>query len=227
VSWEDEIEGSQYVYSGARSEMADALARVRAVGAKSLSYVGVGMTALILRENEVAFKVGRDVTPVTYSWLEAEHEWLVDAHGVDPSHVVRPLGWFPDQLVLVHDYVEGRPFGWAPREVHDHWLELAKSMLPLDWGMPEYKDDSYVKTETGFVLVAATMANRLCGRLVAWLEEYLEGTRNPWTVGSLSHDTLAFLVRREVSEGCVDPAIGARLEARLAEGKEATRGKRS
>lgn len=226
MTWRDEIEGSQYVPAFAFPEMEDALARARAVGGERLSYVGIGMTGVVLREGEVSFKIGRTKDPTLFSLLETEYEWLLDAHRVDPKHVVRPLAWFPDEVVIVRDYVEGRPYGWAPREVGQHFDHLARQMVQLDWGMPEFKDDSYVRLgeapawltgeESDFVLVDGGMANRLCMRLVVWLEEWLDGERHPWTVGSLGKSTLAFLVRREVQEGCVDAKIGAALEARVA-----------
>lgn len=202
----------EYVPSVVRPEVDDAVRRALAAGAKPpLEYVGAGMVGLVLKDQKNrAFKVARHVSPLHFELLEREYEWLRDAHRIDPERTVKPIRFDPENLVLIKEYVEGRPYGWAPGSVHQHFSELAKRMEKLDWGAPEFKDDSYIQTEDGFVLVDAGMAQRLCQRFVRWLREVLNGKRHSWSVGTHPED-LAFLLRREVIEGCVDEKTAEKL----------------
>lgn len=204
VTWQDELDGAQWVHPAVVGDMDDVWGRALSVSEGPLEYVGSGASAVVLLDGKRVLKVARKRHPVYYSLLETEGELLQDAHAIDPAHVVKPHAFLADPIILVKDYVEGRPFGWAPTVVHDHFRELASALEKINWGPPEFKDDSYVRTEAGgFVLVDGGHAARLCGRLVRWVEDWLDGARHPWTIGGLDKQFLSFLVRREIQVGCV------------------------
>lgn len=203
MTWKQDLVGAEYVPQVLHEDMPDVWSRARSVAEGELEYVGAGASAVVLRDGPRALKVGRRRHPVYYSLLETEAELLADAHAIDPEHVVRAHAFLADPIVIVKDYVEGRPYGWAPGAVFDHFAALAGELEKISWGAPEYKSDSYVQTESGFVLVDGGHASRLCQRLVRWIEDWLDGARHPWTVGSFDTEFLAFLVRREIQEGCV------------------------
>lgn len=220
MRWDEAIDGWEFVPPGVEEDMDDVWARAREISAAPLSYVGAGGSAVVLRAGDLALKVARRRRPVYYALLEAEYEWLETAHPLDPDHVVAPVAFLSEPIVLVKHYVEGRAYGWAESNVHQWWQKMAKAMEALDWGMPEFKDDSFVRTETGFVLVDAGYAHRLCGRLVEWVDGIVSGRRHAWSIGALDREFLAFLVRREATEGCVEPAVAAEFERRLGGMKE-------
>ncbi len=215
VTWRDELAGAEWVHPAVVPQMDDVWARARTVTSDPLEYVGAGASSVVLRDGDRALKFGRWRAPTIYSMLETEGEFLADGHALDPEHVVRPRLFLADPLVLVKDYVPGRSFSWLPQTAQDWFVDFTMKLQAINWGPPEYKEDSFVRTDTGFVLVDGGHASRLCSRLVRWVEDWLDGARHPWSVGALDESFLAFLVRREVQEGCVTDESARRVLGRL------------
>lgn len=218
--WEMWITDPGAVHAAVRDEMADAVNRAtQSGGVPPYTYVGAGAKGIVLRDRRgYALKVGRPFGDPVYRALEAEYEWLRDAATVWPEAVVRVYDFDPRNVVVCKAYVPGRPYGWAPRSVSDQHRALCRQMEDLEWGCPEYKDDSYIQTPDGPVLVDADGPARLGSRLARFVGDWLVGRRPDASLGGL-RDMLPFLVRREVMEGALPPATGdAILNALAARG---------
>ena len=188
-----------------------------------LTYHGMGMTGVVFSgQDGRAYKVYRSDTPMLRRMAFDEAEWLIDAGAVPAiAHLIPEVYELDEEnLVLVREYVEGTPGGWGTGSVSfDLHRAIEASMIPYGWSAPEYKEDSYVFDDDGnFTLVDASMPHRLCDRALRYVEDILEG-RRPW-YDSTPGD-LAFDIRREMFEGCVDEDRAERaLETLYAMGAE-------
>lgn len=209
-------------------ELPDAVHRALQAGARvPLRYLGAGMTAIVFGDAEGkggrAYKVGRRPSSATnVRTLTTEAEWLADAQKVPAIRglVVRHVAFRPDLLVIVNREVprESRPAGrdfWAVHQT------IAAAMKTRGWGQPEYKDDSYVWTAKGPVLVDASSTLRFGPRLLAYARDIAEG-RRPWLDESLRD--LLWELRMEASDGRISEQDAA-FVSRLLEWAAAAKGK--
>ena len=215
--WYGALINPEAVHASIRTEMSGAVVRAAAVGSVGpYEYVGAGATGIVLRDQDgYALKVGRPYGAIVYGMLEAEYEWLRDAATIWPAAVAPVYAFDPASVIIVKAYVSGRPYGWAPGSVHDRHRDLCRRMERLEWGAPEFKDDSYICTADGPVLVDAGGASRLGNRLAAFVRDWMTGRRPAVSAKGLA-DMLPFLLRREVQEGALAAPVGEALIAALA-----------
>ncbi len=162
---------------------------------RDLVLVGEGMEGTTFRSGKLAYKVGR------HGSLRDSADWLETASKSKARGLVARFVRFDDSKnVLVKAYVPGRPAnGWNDAQlVRDTFEQISKAMLAKDWGMPEFKYDSFVIGSSGIRLVDSGRANRLFDRLTAYVEDVLAGRRS---LGRYErYEDLAFYVRRELGE---------------------------
>ncbi len=162
-------------------EVPGAVHRALQAGARvPLRYLGAGMTAVVLGDAQGrAYKVGRHPhSPTNVQTLTTEAEWLADAKKVPAlsGRVVRFVRFIPQLLTIVNEEVvrENRPGG---RDLWDTHQAIAALMKPRGWGPPEYKDDSYVWSAHGPVLVDASATLRFGPRLLRYALDIAAGRR--------------------------------------------------
>ena len=182
-----------------RREARDAAERAEEAGAASpLTWMGIGMTSIVLCGAEYhAWKVGRHPEdPTNYRMLEDEADWLRAARGL--KHVPELYAFHPDQVVVERECVWGKAGSWSnARElflIHD---ELRTQMVTRGWTVPEFKEDSFVKGQHGWMLVDCGFAQRIGETLLEYTIQCLEGRRREL----LPPNDLAYYVYREVGFG--------------------------
>ncbi len=147
-------------------EMPTAVQRALDAGARPpFTYKGAGLTGIVLcDENNHAFKVARELDD---GMLQSEAEWLEIANRVPAlkRHVAEFYAYHPKQHVLEREcvqqkvakpYVKGLPYV----SLYDVHRMIENAMVPHGWSAPEFKADSYVRSERGPVLVDAGFARR-------------------------------------------------------------------
>jgi hypothetical protein len=105
---------------------------------------------------------------------------------------------------------------WAVgKKVSELYDRVAPYMLAEGWTMPELKEDSVVFQENGQgKIVDAGSAHQISNRLLAWVEDILEGRRERESYDNDS--TLAHYIRREFGQKeKMDEARARRLLDRL------------
>ena len=88
---------------------------------------------------------------------------------------------------------------------------IVQRMAEHGWGPPEFKADSFIRTEQALVLVDAGMASRRGRTLVKFLREWLDGKRHPWSIGNDRASDLVFYVRIDMQDGLIPEATGMAL----------------
>jgi hypothetical protein len=182
--WEDLVVDYEYVHHVVRSNMPDLVGRAIAAGARPpLLYVGTGMTAVVLCDRQKhAFKIARQVPSPT---VEDEAEWLETASTVPGvyEHVAPFIAYHPRLTVLERECpVPGtgdETYHW--RRGHFLWdlhQSIRDRMEEHGWTAPEFKEDSYVFTAKGPILVDAGFAYRIGHRLLDYARDMLAGRRS-------------------------------------------------
>ncbi len=199
-----EIIDEQYAPAVVAPELAEAGDRAIKAGAtEPLTYIGAGMTGIVFLDSKgLGYKVYRWLSDSTRSMAVDEFEWLVAAQPVLESRVVRVMGFDENNLVLIREFIKGRPGRWGSN-LYDHHRALEQAMLPHGWGAPEFKEDSYVFPEDSPktpVLVDASMARRVGDVLLAYVDEIITGVR-PWLIER--PEDLGFALRAEASNGTI------------------------
>ena len=191
--------------------------RAMAAGAKApLEYIGAGMTSVVLRSGAQSYKVARNLSPTRHANFEDEAEFFAACMRVAwvREHVAELRGFDAQRLVIVKAYVPRDPTMRLSQYEHSLWevhKKIERLMLPHGWGAPEFKNDSYIPTARGAVLVDGTFTQR-CGKtLLKYARDLLDGRRPWWTE---TPRDLGFALRMEVGRTLTPEEI-APLEARL------------
>jgi hypothetical protein len=219
MSWERYFDrSSDYVYKGAIEQMPDIVDRaLRAHAEPPLMYMGTGMTAVVICDRRGnAFKTARRMAPIDAVFLNDEAEWLQTASRVIGvrEHVAKFKAFYPNLLVIKRECPVQSEDWWRHRgkEWDLHRLIEAR-MIPHGWTAPEFKEDSYVITENGPILVDATMAHRVGKRLLRFTIELIRGGRLVER-GSLSRPSdYAFYIRNELGRTITEKAAAPVLHA--------------
>lgn len=187
-----------------------------------LSYVGAGMTGIVFADKlkRRAYKVAR--SPVAKRTMSEEVEWFQAAER-DPfvsKYVLPRVKWDEKAGVRISPYMHGDHPRWKDEEqVRKLHEQIEKHMLKHGWTAPEYKPDSYVMTNTGPVLVDASMPQRVGRTLIRYTNDILE-ERRPAHGFDDSPTQLAYYVRREIKternpQGTIELDEGLATLARL------------
>lgn len=187
MSWEELVDGAEYVHKTALPQMDDIVARAIAAGAKPpLEYIGTGMTAVVFCVNGVAYKVARRERTRELRTLGTEAEWLETAKTVPwvKDHVAQIHHFDSENDVIVRECPmsapDRTPYRYGESKLWDlHYEEIGKRMLPYGWSPPEFKPDSYVITDRGPVLVDASFAWRVGQRLLNHANDLIQGRIEP------------------------------------------------
>ena len=186
--WKDLVVDHEYVDDDLPYLMPELVGRAIAAGAKPpLLYVGAGMTSVVLCDRQKhAFKIARQVSPSLHAkWLEDEAEWLETASRVPGvrEHVATFVAYFPQLDVLERICPIPGTSDETYRYRRGHFLwdlhhDIGDRMKAYGWTDPEYKENSYVLTAAGPVLVDAGFAHRIGHRLLDYARDMLAGRRS-------------------------------------------------
>ena len=224
MPWQEHVSDPYYVrnhgvYRHISDQLDDAVDRALAAGAvPPLEFVGAGMTGIVFCDaNSTGYKVARHRSAL---FLEDEAEWLDIANQIPGvrEHVARFIQYNPMNYVLVRECVRMKRTDWWKRptkllELHNR---IGNIMEQYGWSAPEFKEDSYVSTVRGPVLVDASMPHRLGRNAARFALDVLEGRRHLANPHDRLRD-LAFYVRREVTAGALPRDIANRIIRRIAE----------
>ena len=167
------------------------------------------MTAIVLCDARGhAFKIARDAT--NKSFLDDEADWLAVASktpGVR-EHVAKFIRYWPYYIVIERE-CPMPTLGYRRRDEHAifdlHYDVIGKRMNRVGWTAPEFKQDSYVITDRGPILVDASMAQRIGKVLLRYTVDLLRGRR---TTSDRPSD-YAYYVRREIGERTITERAAA------------------
>jgi hypothetical protein len=145
---------------GEAGEKAEELeARARGAGARGkLTFVGAGGEGTVLcDEHGKAFKIGRrELT------LRDEAAWMAMASKIASikQHIPRDVRYDADNDVIVRECLTKKVSGrrLSSTKLWDLHQRLTTAVMPYGRGRPEFKEDSYVITRRGPVLVDAGFA---------------------------------------------------------------------
>lgn len=224
--WTELVDDSHYVKSRQEwkyisSEMEDAVQRAIAAGAQPpLEFIGAGMTGIVLCEQRSggrAFKVARKRSAL---FLEDEAEWLAMANRIPGvrEHVARFYGYDAENFVVIRECARLKRTDWWKRspKLTDIHKRIGRLMEPYGWSAPEFKEDSYVSTARGPILVDASMPHRLGRNMVKFVLDVLAGRR--YQANRLERlQDLAYYVRREATEKAIPKEIANQVIWRIAE----------
>ena len=211
---------ARYVPATVRPQMPDIVGRALAAGAEPpLTYMGTGMTGVVVCVGAVAYKVARATQPIDHQIFEEEADWLAAAARVPAvaAHVARLHDFDPTNIVIIRDcpYADPEQSAWryGENKLHDLHQRIEQAMIPHGWTAPEFKPDSYVLTTRGPILVDASMPSRVGHELVQYIEALVAGDRPLWTTRP---SDLAFHVRMEANR-TISQAESDRLEVLIHE----------
>lgn len=193
-------------------EIDDAERRARAAGAadRELTFIGAGMEGITFCDDAgKAYKVGR------HGSLRDEAEWLKLASSIASvaPHVPKHVRYDGENNVIVREClvpVDRR----RPKKLWELHDRLARTVAPYGHGRPEFKEDSYVMTRRGPVLVDAGFANKHGDKLVKETLDVLND-RAP-AKDPLAYKDLAFAIRFERGRTIPEP-VANKLLRRLQE----------
>jgi hypothetical protein len=215
-AWRGYVSNADYVRAYV-DKMPDIVARALDAGARPpLTYVGAGMTAAVFCDDRGrAFKVGRELAPILFHLLSNEAEWL-EAAGKTPwvrdrvAHIYR---FHAEELVIERECPMPSEAAWYRYRgtTWDLHREIEARMIPRGWTAPEYKEDSYVVTDDGPILVDASMAHRVGKNLLRYTLEVLRGRRPVYTQDRPSD--FAFHLRMEVGKTLTETQVRPVLAA--------------
>ena len=198
----------------------DIEARARAAGARGkLSYVGAGAEGFVVCDDrDKAYKAAWRGHGAS-SGLEDEARWFQMAAKI-PSikqHVPTFARYNAEEDVLVRECVKPRKLGRdesRPRpnskRLWDLHQRLTAVMAPYGYGRPEFKNDAYVYSKRGPVLVDAGFAINRGGQLVKEAQRLLKQEH----IKPHDAEDAAFALRMERG-GTVPAPIANKLLARL------------
>lgn len=184
-------------------EVKSAVTRALALTDRPLRYVGIGMTSLVFCDDRgAAYKVAR--RPGKSDVLQDEAEFLATANQVPGlrDRVAKLYAYDWDLDVIVRSCPEPVEDSYKRRgKLHQLWREIADRISPYGWGPPEFKEDAFVITRSGPVLVDAGFARRQGRRMLAYVQDILRGKREKPERDRWSD--LAFYLRQEASAGAL------------------------
>jgi hypothetical protein len=164
IPWREHLD--EAAHHAVRPEVHEAAHRAVQAGAdgKSIKYVGAGMEGIVFESGGKAYKVARDKGRTEK--LRMEHEALKALGG---EHAPKVHGFSAEHAVLVREHVKGRPGRWGDKlsDVHD---TIAKKLKAQELTRPEFKEDSYIITESGPKLIDAGFVQatgKRAGRMLA------------------------------------------------------------
>lgn len=141
-------------------EIEDAERRAYAAGAEGeLEYIGAGMEGIVFcDERDRAFKVARSRN----HGLQNEAKWFRMAAKVASlkPHVPKHVRYDAKHAVLVRECVRAVPRALAPRKLFELHERFRETLAPYGYGRPEFKEDAWVMTRRGPVIVDAGFAAR-------------------------------------------------------------------
>ena len=164
-------------------ELVGVVQRALAAGARPpLRYLGAGVTAIVLADAQHrAYKVGRHPEhPHNLLGLDTEAEWLETAKKapVLKGQIVRIHRYDRALRVIINEEV---PHGTPKVYGYDLWTHhrtIAEAMkTKYEWGMPEFKEDSYVWSGNRPVLVDCSVHIRYGQRLLRYAKDIVTGKR--------------------------------------------------
>jgi len=136
-----------------KREVSDAFSRALMAGARRpLEFKGFGAEGIVFCDDRAhAFKVGRGNRS-----LENEAGWLETASGIPEiaGHVAKFYRYHPNENVIERECVE-------PFPLLDVFAKIERVMLKHGWTAPESKDDSFVFSARGPVLVDAGFTHHI------------------------------------------------------------------
>lgn len=208
-----EIKHREYAHPAIKDELEDAERRARAAGAgdRELTYIGAGAEGITFCDDAgKAYKVGRH-DPEEMSLLP-EAEWLKMASTI-PSikqYIPRGVRFDEENNVIVRECLTAREgVDYLGRDrLRKHHERLAAAMKPYGYGQPEFKNDSWVYTRRGPVLVDAGFAIRRGQPLVKRVLDVINGRRK---MRNSDLPSLAWEVRMERGETIPEPVANKLL----------------
>lgn len=182
-----------------RGEIDKYESRARAAGASGeLDYVGAGGEGVVFCDTRgKAYKVGRGTRGE--QGMRDEAEWLAMAASIPniKTHVPKFFRYDADNDVIVRECLvvkEQREYRRKPRKLWELHHRVASVMATYGYGRPEFKDDSWVLTRRGPVLVDAGFAIRSGHPLVRDVLDAVNGRKK---LKPIDVKQLAFEVRHE------------------------------
>lgn len=206
----DEIPSRLIEMFGEEHFLETARCAVAAGATPPVEYIGSGATADIYCDEDTAYKVSRFTDQARIDSFADEAEWLTSAHGLG-FLVARPLYFDAASVVIVRQCVRGRVGTWSDsRELQDLFAEMRGPMREAGWGMPEFKEDSFIDG----VLVDASSPIMFGDRLLAAARAAVKGSRDA------SRDSVqdyTFAIRSDMSDGSIAKRAGNKVLDDLAE----------
>lgn len=154
----------EYVPAKLTPELPDVQARAaraleRLAVAGPLRYLGAGASAVVfvLDDEDVVLKVARLGPPGSRYRKEIERqkradffseaEYIMDAMDRDLpvaglANIARPA-FLRDEVVIVKDFVAGKPGNMGTRGLHDLWAHI-NIVMDLRWGPVEFKEENFI-----------------------------------------------------------------------------------
>ncbi len=193
----DELDGAEQraVDAGARGE---------------LTYIGAGAEGITFcDEAGRAFKVGRG----TRSSLRDEAQWLKMASQIPniKDHVPRGVRYDAANDVIVRECLVAKDTPRPPKKLWKLYERMVAVMAPYGYGKPEFKEDSFVMTRRGPILVDAGFAIRRGRELV---KEALDAANGRVKLDAQSMRDLAWALRME-RDSTIPAASANRVLRRL------------
>jgi len=223
MSWEGALTNPDDVYPGfVRGEMANIVKRTLKAGATvPLTFIGVGMTAVVFESRGRAWKTARHADSSTNrEWIEDEAEYLAAVTKVPAiaRHFPRLYRYHPHEVVIEREIIMGPSkslYRGGSGYVDTNALaeKIEKAMSALGWGHPEPKEDSVRLRENGTpVFVNAGMAPRFGRNLLDYAHEVARGKRaRPKSISDL-----AWAIRADVMGISRFPVQTSKSEAKAA-----------
>lgn len=192
--------------------------RIRGAGARgALTYVGAGAEGVtVCDEHGQAFKVGRTRSGAADGKhrLRDEAEWLMTASKIASikQHVPRGVRYDATNDVIARECLVARSGSRAnSKRLWDLHQRMAAAIKPYGHGQPEYKNDAYVYTRRGPVLVDAGFAVKRGNKLV---KEALDVANGRKKMNAFQIKELAWELRMERGE-TIPEAVANKVLRRL------------
>lgn len=204
-----------------KPELREAEQRAVAAGMREpYEFVGAGMTGVVFRAGDVAYKVAR---PGSYETIRQEADYLREAGKLSlPEGRVVHLIRYHDRLgVIEREYVEPDDTPrWKSEPTKWPLVKALIKALHGRWGAPEYKEDSFVTSGGETIMVDAGFAIRRGPVLVKHLRGILDGTINEPLDRA---ETIAWELRLDASDGFIDQEVADALTAEVADREAASK----
>jgi hypothetical protein len=182
----------------------------------SLYYVGAGAEGVVFADKYGrAYKVARPQWAAPpFDGLRSEAEALAAlADSPAAKYAARLYGFDPEHGVLVREMVEGRRGGWSDgtklRRVHE---EISEALREREITSPEYKEDSYILTDSGPKIVDVGFTQAIGKRAARKLREHIQHVRPTDDLFNLQFD-----ISSTFSEGALSAEQALAMFDRLAE----------